>query len=141
MAVFMYMELSSLCAMYLFTLRWQWKTGDLMKTMIFISYKSEDQAIAKPLADWLEAQGYSTWIDVNRLRGGDDWEQKIYTALRQCWALLLICTERTPESEWVRREFEIAHALQIYIVPLNMREGITLPHYVQDLQYIDFSHS
>jgi hypothetical protein len=40
---------------------------------IFISYVSEDHSEAKALARALNEKGVETWLDKERLRGGEVW--------------------------------------------------------------------
>ncbi|MCT9077002.1 DUF1883 domain-containing protein [Streptomyces fulvoviolaceus] len=45
---------------------------------VFISHASEDKAaVAKPLADYLQAAGLKVWLDVSELRIGDSLRRKI----------------------------------------------------------------
>jgi hypothetical protein len=43
---------------------------------VFISYAREDQAAARELAYFLEAQGHRVWWDMS-LRGGEDYQLEI----------------------------------------------------------------
>jgi hypothetical protein len=56
---------------------------------VFISYAQEDHAIARDLAYYLEARGYSTWHDVE-LRSGDDYQIKIAKMINDAYAVVVI---------------------------------------------------
>ena len=55
------------------------------RAAIFISHAApEDNAFTIWLGAKLAAMGYEVWADVLRLKGGDDWQRKLESALRQC---------------------------------------------------------
>ena len=43
---------------------------------VFLSYKAEDRARLVPLAQALEAEGFSVWWDVH-IEGGTNWHEDI----------------------------------------------------------------
>ena len=51
---------------------------------VFISYQWDSQDEVKGLRDRLERSGYSCWMDIGQLGGGDHLYTKIDEALRQC---------------------------------------------------------
>jgi hypothetical protein len=77
---------------------------------IFISYSSEDRAVARTLRDALAAAGLEVWYDENELGGGDAWDQKIRRQIRDCdyfMPLISASTERRKEG-YFRREWRLA---------------------------------
>jgi hypothetical protein len=75
---------------------------------VFISYAREDQAIARDLANYLEARGFSTWHDIE-LRGGDDYQLKIAKMINDSCAVVVIWTADSMRSLWVRAEAGMAN--------------------------------
>jgi hypothetical protein len=75
-------------------------------TSIFISHSSKDNAWARKLKVWLEAEprGHrSLFLDFDReagLKAGDLWEQQLYAKLRQCQAVLALVSRNWLESRW-----------------------------------------
>ena len=51
---------------------------------VFLSYASEDAAAAQRLCMALRAAGIEVWFDVDELRGGDAWDQKIRRQIHDC---------------------------------------------------------
>lgn len=51
---------------------------------IFISYAHEDKYIALPLFYKLHKEGFSVWIDEERLDGGSQYKQRITNAINNC---------------------------------------------------------
>jgi hypothetical protein len=74
---------------------------------IFISYSSHDRRLAKTLAAWLEAQGFSVWWDYN-LVGGQDYREEIVGQLKSARAVIVIWTEKSASSKWVLDEADEA---------------------------------
>jgi hypothetical protein len=60
---------------------------------IFISYASEDRGVVRRLYEDLKGRGYSLWLDVIDLKGGQEWEQEIEAALEDS-TMALICLSR-----------------------------------------------
>src|SRR5262245_30890537 len=91
---------------------------------IFISYKREEQATARKLADALENEGWSVWWDP-KLRAGEHFDDIIETALRESRCVIVIWSERSLLSDYVRDE--AAYALeQKKLVPVAI-ENVDLP--------------
>src|SRR6516165_12039456 len=51
---------------------------------VFLSYASEDAAVALHIADALRAAGIEVWIDRSELRGGDAWDRSIREKIDEC---------------------------------------------------------
>jgi formylglycine-generating enzyme required for sulfatase activity len=91
---------------------------------IFISYKREDQATARKLADALEKEGWSVWWDP-KLRAGDDFDEVIEKVLDESSCVIVLWSEMSLQSHYVRAE--AAEALeQEKLVPVAI-ENVTLP--------------
>jgi hypothetical protein len=74
---------------------------------IFISYSSDDRRQAEELALFLEESGYSAWWD-RQLIGGDEFREKIGTALNEARAAIVIWTQSSIASRWVLDESDTA---------------------------------
>lgn len=70
---------------------------------IFISYKREDQAIARKLADALESEGWSVWWDP-KLRAGEHFDDVIEKALNEAKRVIVMWSNRSVQSRYVRDE-------------------------------------
>ena len=70
---------------------------------IFISYKREDQPAARRLADALEKEGWSVWWDP-KLRAGAHYDDVIEKALRESKCVIVIWSELSVSSRYVRDE-------------------------------------
>lgn len=70
---------------------------------IFLSYKREDQWIAREVAADLEVEGYSVFFDV-RIEVGDSWDATIERELNAAKAVVVLWSPKSRDSKWVRRE-------------------------------------
>ena len=78
----------------------------MTSSAIFLSYASQDSAAAQRLCDALRAAGLEVWFDQNELRGGDAWDAKIRSQIRECALFMpLISANTDARSEgYFRRE-------------------------------------
>jgi len=64
---------------------------------IFLSYASQDAEAARKICDALRAAGAVVWFDRSELRGGDAWDAKIRTQIKEC-ALFVPVISAHPDS-------------------------------------------
>ncbi|WP_017668994.1 TIR domain-containing protein [Sandarakinorhabdus sp. AAP62] len=74
---------------------------------IFLSYNRQDQPIALRFRDALAAEGFDVWWDVG-LRSGDAYDEVTEKALRDALAVVVLWSERSVASRWVRAEATLA---------------------------------
>ncbi len=74
---------------------------------IFISYARADRGLAQALAQDLISQGYSVWWDTE-LVGADDFYEVILDALQRAKAAIVIWSQVTTKSRFVRDEARFA---------------------------------
>jgi tetratricopeptide (TPR) repeat protein len=72
-------------------------------TKVFLSYDREDQAAARKIAASLQKAGHEVWWDRN-IRGGSEYAQEIERALQDAGAVVVLWSERSTKSAWVRDE-------------------------------------
>jgi hypothetical protein len=70
---------------------------------IFLSYSREDQPKARLFADAFNAEGFDVWWDTT-LRAGQAYDEVTETALRSAKAVVVLWSERSVASRWVRAE-------------------------------------
>jgi len=76
---------------------------------VFISYAKTDRPLALKLAAMLEAEGWKVWWDTS-LTIGDDFRNEIMTELGRARAVVVIWTDASIKSDWVRSEAGRAQA-------------------------------
>jgi hypothetical protein len=76
---------------------------------VFISYAKVDRPLALKLAAMLEAEGWKVWWDTS-LTIGDDFRNDIMTELGRARTVIVIWTDASIKSDWVRSEAGRAQA-------------------------------
>lgn len=74
---------------------------------LFLSYKSEEHAVAERLAGTLEHFGYSVWWDV-QLLSGDEFRAEIREMITQSKAVIVLWSQRSVKSRFVTDEANLA---------------------------------
>jgi hypothetical protein len=70
---------------------------------VFLSYAREDRARAEQVAQGLAAAGVEIFWD-NEIPPGQTWADYIESKLTQCKALIVLWSENSTKSQWVREE-------------------------------------
>jgi len=76
---------------------------------VFVSYAKTDRPLASKLVAMLEAEGWKVWWDTS-LAIGDDFRNEIMTELGRARAVIVIWTDASIKSDWVRSEAGRAQA-------------------------------
>ncbi|MBS0321426.1 MAG: toll/interleukin-1 receptor domain-containing protein [Proteobacteria bacterium] len=83
---------------------------EMPENAVFISYARDDLPAVQRLKAALDAAGLTTWFDMDRLEGGDDYDRKIQRNIARCAFFVPIvsaATERRHEG-YFRREWSYA---------------------------------
>src|SRR5262245_7160461 len=91
---------------------------------VCISYVEDDRLLGSKLAAMLEAEGWKVWWDTN-LVTGEDFGEKITHELDRARAVIVIWTDKSAKSRWVRSEANRA-SKQDKLIPIK------LPHLTYD---------
>jgi hypothetical protein len=77
---------------------------------VFISYAREDLAAVQRIKAGLEAGGITTWFDIDRLEGGDDYDRKIQRNIARCSYFIPVISANTQRrlEAYFRREWSYA---------------------------------
>jgi tetratricopeptide (TPR) repeat protein len=71
---------------------------------LFLSYSRKDAARAERFTRWIEHEGHDVWRDEEDIGGGATFSSEIEKALTQCNAVLVLWSEHSVLSAWVRDE-------------------------------------
>src|SRR5438132_9554742 len=101
------------------------KRGTVMATpsehpvpYVFLSYASTDRERALHIADLIEANGISVWLDRKSITGGTSWSAEIVRGIRECAALIVACSVAAMASPNVHQEIQLAWEARRPILPL-----------------------
>jgi hypothetical protein len=91
---------------------------------IFISYKREEQATARQLADALGKEGWTVWWDP-KLRAGEHFDDVIEKALNEAKCVIVLWSDLSLQSQYVKDEARYALERN-KLVPVAI-ENVNLP--------------
>ena len=112
--------------MYISTCVWLQTVENAQSPEVFISYQWGKQPQVKQLYKQLVASGYSCWLDIMQMGGGDSLYDKIDKGVRGCKVVVSCVTSKYAISANCRREVSLADAVKKPIIPLLL-EKVTWP--------------
>lgn len=94
---------------------------------IFLSHSSQDNGIAGHVKVRLEQCGHrSVFLDFDPEHGipaGRDWEKELYAKLRECRAVIILCSHTSMASRWCFAEITHAKALGKPVFPIKIDDA------------------
>jgi hypothetical protein len=110
---------------------------------IFLSHTKVDKTFVRKLAADLRNNGHTVWIDEAEINIGDSLIGKIRNGLESVDYVAAILSKASIESEWVKKELEIASNREIkekriIVLPILI-ENVKLPGFLEGKLYGDFS--
>ncbi len=107
---------------------------------VFLSYKSEDRELVRPLAEALVRAGVSVWWD-QKIAAGGTWRETIASALNDAKVVIAVWSRRTEDSAaaaWVLNEVDEAQRMRRPIIPIQI-EPCAIPLGYRHVQCADLS--
>ncbi len=107
--------------------------------LVFVSYSRREFYFTESLVLHLQRQGINAWFDVQQLEPGIGWKTDIQDGLQNCKALVLVASQSSLASPYVKVEYEAALKVNkpVYVV---LFEPLTLPPELsQPSSLIDFT--
>jgi adenylate cyclase len=109
---------------------------------VFISYASEDVAVADKVCSALEAAGFPCWIAPRDVRAGEPYAAAIVEAINACRLMVLVLTKSAIHSRHVFREIERASSKDHQVLSIRM-DATELPpeleYFLSADQWLDAS--
>ncbi|HEY1793886.1 MAG TPA: toll/interleukin-1 receptor domain-containing protein [Opitutaceae bacterium] len=77
---------------------------------VFLSYASQDAGAAREICEALRGAGVEVWFDQSELRGGDAWDARIRSNIRDCALFIPVISRHTQERAegYFRLEWHLA---------------------------------
>lgn len=107
---------------------------------IFVSYASADRDAAFRIVGFLEGQGIHCWVAPRDVAPGVEYGHAIINAIEQCKALVLVLSDQSNDSQFVRKEVERAVSKTKVVLPVRIREVTpsgSLEFYISSAQWVD----
>ena len=111
-----------------------------MAKTAFISYASEDEAVAGTICSYLERNAVSCWIAPRDVRPGSEYASEIIDGIKSSAVFVLVLSEHANTSEFVKREVERAVSKGKPIFPVRVREVVpskSLELFISSAEWID----
>lgn len=93
-----------------------------MSHQIFISYCTEDTAVAESVCNALEEAGVMCWMAPRDVRPGENWGRSIIKAIGSSKLMVLIFSGHTNSSRHVNNEIERAVSHRVTIMPFRIEK-------------------
>ena len=111
----------------------------------FISHSAKDKSFVRKLAADLVASDVRIWLDEQRILVGDSIPEKIAQGLAESDFFLIVVSENSVGSEWVKKELNAAlvneiERRKVVVLPIKL-DGAKMPGSIVDKKYADFSGS
>ncbi|XP_052258332.1 uncharacterized protein LOC127863023 isoform X2 [Dreissena polymorpha] len=94
---------------------------------VFLSYQWDSQDEVKGLRSQLEKSGFTCWMDIGQIGGGDHLYAKIDEAIRNCKAVICCVTPKFTTSQLCMKELSLADLLRKPIIPVMIEHTIWPP--------------
>ncbi len=107
---------------------------------IFVSYATADRDAAFRIVGFLEDQGIHCWVAPRDVAPGVEYGHAIINAIEQCKALVLVLSDQSNDSQFVRKEVERAVSKTKVVLPVRIREVTpsgSLEFYISSAQWVD----
>src|SRR5262245_46839299 len=107
---------------------------------VFLSHANEDRWIAEMIRRKLHEVGVEVWLDVFDLPGGANIKARLRQELLHSDECLVLFSPASRNSDWVRHEVGIAHALSKWTTILLLHATPQeLPEPWRDLKYLSIN--
>jgi hypothetical protein len=110
---------------------------------VFISYSHKDKRFVKRMEQALTKEGLKLWRDERDAYIGDDLKRTIIRAIRSNPGFLVVLTNNSVNSNWVRREIRIADKAsqhgRKWIFTVLAKKGVKPPGNISHRLYADCS--
>jgi hypothetical protein len=107
-----------------------------MDASVFISYASEDHAIAAQLADMLQQRGIKCFLDKKSVGWGNSIMGVIGRGLQAASSLIAVLSPTSVRSQWVPFEIGQAIALGTPVLPFLTAGSVELPGFLHDIHSV-----
>src|SRR5215831_17136848 len=107
---------------------------------IFVSYASPDRDVAFRIVSFLEEHDISCWVAPRDVPPGVEYGQAIIDGIGESRALVLILSDQSNESQFVRKEVERAVSKTKPVLPVRIREVLpsgSLEFFISSAQWVD----
>ncbi len=107
-----------------------------MAYKVFISYSTNDFPIVENVRRLLTNPGVEVFIAEYSVSPGNQLNNTIVTAIKNCDLFVLLWSRNSKFSEYVPQEIGIARGNNKPIFPIVLEDGLELPGFIKELKYL-----
>ncbi|MBB6091335.1 hypothetical protein HNQ60_000181 [Povalibacter uvarum] len=110
-----------------------------MTSHCFICYSRKDGDTAEAIAVALRGLSHSVEIDVDGIRGGEDWRRKLKSIINNADNIVFLVSPDSLISTYCRWELDYSNTLSKRLIPVLLRTapGVEIPESVGAFQWLD----
>ncbi len=107
---------------------------------IFISYHSSKVELASHVAKYMEKHGIKVWYADKSIRSGEQWDEAIHNAIKDCQAVVLLFCASADASIQVKRELSLADKYKkpVFWLRVERVEPNNLSYFLTSTQWLDW---
>lgn len=105
----------------------------------FISYSSKNQKLANAMRELFKRHNIDTWMAPYDIPAGCEYAEVLYDAITDCSCLVLMLTDVSQNSQWVKKEVNIAITNGKAIIPVELEDvelNSSMKLYLNDQQIV-----
>ncbi len=105
----------------------------------FISYSTKNQASADAMRELFNKHNIDTWMAPYDIPAGSEYAEVLYDALTGCSCLVLMLTDISQNSQWVKKEVNIAITNGKTVIPVKLEDvelNSSMKLYLNDQQIV-----
>lgn len=105
----------------------------------FISYSTKNQASADAMRELFNKHNIDTWMAPYDIPAGSEYAEILYDALTGCACLVLMLTDISQNSQWVKKEVNIAITNGKTVIPVKLEDvelNSSMKLYLNDQQIV-----
>lgn len=112
----------------------------LARKRVFLSYSSDEKALAMRLADVLSKKRLCVWFDPEAISPGASILATLRSKIDSADVVVMLFSAASVKSKWQEWELKYAQEQSKHIIPVRLGD-VTLPEALRDLKYIDLSEN
>jgi hypothetical protein len=87
---------------------------------IFICYSSKDEAVAREVVDFLEAEALRCWISLRDVPAGQNYQETIVQAIESAGGFIFLFSAESSKSGEIKKELSLAGSMNVPVFPLRL---------------------
>ena len=89
---------------------------------VFISYSSKNKDVADAFRHLLRKNGIDNWMAPYDIPAGSEYAEVLYDSIAGCSCLLLLLTDVSQNSKWVKKEVNVAISNGKPVIPVKLED-------------------